>query len=192
MNKFNLLIVIWMWSAVSMGATAKTVINFDIEGGSTAFTAVGKPAMIRIKGEAPAPQGHLRLENGDVSGQLVLNLDDLKTGISLRDEHMKNKYLQTKEFPKAELTIEKVPVPMAGDQKIQLRKDVAFHGMLNLHGRNHSIEGTIDFSGETEHPSVLAHFSVPLSEYGIETPSYAGVKVSDHVEVTVDLKTKRK
>jgi polyisoprenoid-binding protein YceI len=51
-------------------------------------------------------QGEILTQEGKVlARELKVPLETLKTGISLRDEHMRDKYLETTKFPYATLTL---------------------------------------------------------------------------------------
>lgn len=101
-----------MVCSLAVWASVPGQTTLDLKEGGMEFVAIGRPAMIRIKGEGPKPEGNLSISDGNVSGKLLLALDKLKTGIDLRDTHMKDKYLETKKYPQAELTITKCQMPL--------------------------------------------------------------------------------
>jgi polyisoprenoid-binding protein YceI len=98
----------------------------------------------------------------------------------MRDEHMKEKYLQTKEYPNAILKIEKIVLPAGFETKPVTIKDQKFDGVLNLHGKDQKVSGTYSLSDKLE---LTAQFNIKLSDYGIEIPEYLGIKVADNVVV---------
>ena len=155
----------------------------NAKSGEVNFLAVGKPAMIKIKGHAPAPVTKAKIENNKMSVESNLVLNDLDTGIGLRDDHMKENYLQIKQFPTAVLKIENITLPEGFETKPVKIKEQAFEGKLSLHGKEQKVAGTFSLSDTLE---LEAHFTLKLSDYGIEIPEYLGVKVAD--VVTVDTK----
>lgn len=150
--------------------------------GQTTFEAVGKPAMIKIKGEAPAPLALIKTENNKHSLESTLDLNLLTTGIDLRDEHMKEKYLETAKFPKAKLTIDDLNLPANA-------KDQAFKGTLSLHGKEAPVEGTFSFNEKKE---ASAEFKIKLSDFGIEIPEYMGIKVAETVTIKTQIQFENK
>jgi len=86
-------------------ANAKTTYNFKPEMGKVSFKTKGWPSLITIKGESDGFKGQLNEVDQKINGTLSFQLDKLKTGITLRDNHMKDNYLQVKEFPTAELKV---------------------------------------------------------------------------------------
>ena len=148
--------------------------------GETNFLAVGKPAMIKIKGHAPAAETKGRIEADKIFVVSILNLNLLDTGIELRDEHMKEKYLETRLYPEAVLTIEGAKLPAGFEAKPLAFSDYEFSGKLKLHGKEQKIIGTFSMN---ESLLLVAHFSIKLSEFNINIPSYLGINVTDTVAI---------
>lgn len=146
------------------------------------FVAVGKPAMIKIVGESNEVTGSLTSDsNGSFSGTLSLNIKSLKTGIEMRDEHMKEKYLEVEKYPTAYLKVQRLPAPAAGKS---LKN--TFSWPLSLHGIEKNVDVTVDMKNSAEGYSGDAEFSLKLSDYNIAIPTYLGVKVADKVEIKVN------
>jgi hypothetical protein len=165
-----------LWSHASIqfvGIPEKSEVN---------FLAVGKPSMLKIHGKATGPEANLKLEKGNLSGVTKFVLDQLDTGIGLRNQHMKEKYLQTKEFPKAELTILTAAVD-PGFENSMSNGEKPFLGRLKLHGKEQNVSGIFSVSKGI----VMAKFTLKVTDYGIEIPSYLGVTVTDSVDVSVNL-----
>lgn len=157
--------------------------------GKLNFEAVGKPAMIKIKGESSAPQTFLSLNDGKARLESDLDLEQLKTGIDLRDEHMKEKYLETKKYPKAKLVISSLSIPVDWEKNPTNVSLQEFNGTLNLHGKEAPVKGTFTLSDKNE---ANAEFKIKLTDFGIETPDYLGVKVADLVTIKTQILLERK
>lgn len=147
---------------------ADTIKKCDVN-----FTATGSPGFVTIDGEATSPcEGKIEMGAYSlISERIELDLTKLETGISLRDRHMKNKYLEVKKHPKAVLTGLKTP-----DEK-------TFEGMLELHGVKKKISGEYKIEGD----KVYANFKIRLSDYLIKIPSFMGVTVAETVSIRVNL-----
>jgi polyisoprenoid-binding protein YceI len=191
MNITFKLAVLTLVSSVLAQNVSAAVLTSAVEKGKTTFVAVGKPAMLRIKGESKGPEGQLNLEQGKVSGSLSLDLNGLNTGIELRDEHMKKKYLEVEKFAKAELKFNSLTVPelKAGATV----KDMPFEGTLNMHGETKPVKGTAQVNVKDGEYEISAVFTLNLSEFKVDIPSYMGIKVADtvNVEVAAILKEKK-
>lgn len=168
------------WSQASIqlkGVPEKSEVN---------FLAVGKPSMLKIHGKATGATANLKLDKGNISGTSEFALDQLDTGIDLRNQHMKEKYLQTKEFPKAELTILTAAVD-PGFETTLTNGEKPFQGKLKLHGKEQNVTGTFSASNGI----VNAKFSLKVTDFGIDIPSYLGVTVTESVDVSVNLALKK-
>lgn len=161
--------------------------KFSSTEGSVNFLAVGKPSMLKIHGKAPGPKSNLQFENGKLKGVAEFALDSLDTGIALRNQHMKEKYLKTKEFPLAILTLMDTDVGAEFPQTLTVEGEKPFQGKLKLHGVEKDVSGK--FTGKEG--KISASFQVKISDFGIEVPSYLGVTVTDTVDITVDLALKK-
>lgn len=149
-----------------------------------AFKAVGRPSLLKINGEGASVHGRLEVKDGGASGRFEVNLDELKTGIDLRDEHMKANYLKTKEHPKAVLEISSLSLPPAWKPGVTL-SEVPFKGQLTLKGVTKAIEGKVSAKGEAL--ATTAEFTISLNDFAVGVPKYMGVTVADQVTVLVEI-----
>jgi polyisoprenoid-binding protein YceI len=109
-----------------------------------------------------------RLPDGSYKAEhVVIPLTTLTSGIEVRDEHMKNKYLEVQKFPNAEI------VSAVG-------RDGKGSGQLKVKDMIKPVAGTYKIEGSNMHLT----FPVKLSDYKFEKIRYMGVGVKD--EVTVD------
>jgi polyisoprenoid-binding protein YceI len=146
------------------------------------FIAVGKPAMIKIVGESNDLAGSIdESEKDGLSGNLILNVKSLKTGINMRDEHMKEKYLEVEKYPTATLKVQGVPVIASGKD---LKKTISLP--LSLHGVEQNVDVSLDMKNTSGIYSGSAEFTIKLSDFSIKIPTYLGIKVADKVEVKVN------
>jgi len=157
--------------------------------GEINFLAIGKPAMIKIKGVAHAPVTTAKINNNQMFVESILVLNDLDTGIGLRDEHMKNEFLQIKKFPNAILKISNIVLPKGFESHATEIKNQSFEGKLTLHGKEKKVEGTFSLNKSLE---LVAKFNFKLTDFGIEIPNYLGVIVADTVAVDTKINLLKK
>lgn len=162
-------------------------IKFNPADGKTEFLAVGKPAMIKIKGHGNGPEGNLNIDKDLVSGSLTVNLEKLTTEIDLRDEHMKNKYLEVGKYPKAELTFKDFKLPVAFEKLQSSETEVPFTANFTLHGKTQPVSGVAKLTKSGQQLKGEAKFDIKIMQYLESLPSYAGIKVAEDVNVTVQL-----
>jgi polyisoprenoid-binding protein YceI len=104
----------------------------------------------------------------------------MKTGISIRDKHMHEKYLQTADFPSSDLQVPRssLKIPAAGGNVAQ---DAA--GTLTLHGKRKQVNFHYTSSREGSKLKVHGTMHINMNDFGIEVPSYLGVTVKPDVDV---------
>lgn len=155
--------------------------------GDVQFEATGKPSMLKIKGLGEGAIADLKVDKGLLSGTVRFKLSTLDSGIELRDKHMKEKYLQTGEFPEAILTFKNFSLPANWDAKNPVLKETEFQGTLKLHGIEKPISGHFQIADSKM--KMQSDFELNLSDYNIDIPTYLGIKVADTVKVQVHFNT---
>jgi polyisoprenoid-binding protein YceI len=164
---------------VPMGAAAALS---DAGGTHVRFLAIG-PAGMKITGEASTVKV---IEEGP-KVTIVVPLTPLQTGISLRDSHMREKYLEVSKFPDARLSVARsaLKLPQEGASS-----EGDAPGELSLHGRTRPVKVHyhVKLAGGVYQAS--GTLRVDMTEYGIETPGYLGVSVKPGVDITVEFQAK--
>ena len=140
-------------------------------------TAIG----LKFQGKGEGPQGEVNLESG-VVGTFKFKMETLDTGISLRNQHMKEKYLEVAKYPNSELKIEEVVgfKPESADGKYD------FKGVLTVHGVAKPVNGQVTVKKVAETLQIKAEFDTKISYFSIPLPAYAGVALKDDVKVSVE------
>jgi len=151
-------------TAAEVAVVCPLTIGGEFEAKTTAMTGAVTPA-----------------NNGVVNGSFTVDLMKLETGITLRDRHLRNNYLEVQKGPDfavarmVNLKLDRVP------GKGTLR------GLLTLHGQQREVSGTADIQPQGAGYRVEASFPVRISEFQIPEPTYLGVGVKDEVTVRVKL-----
>ncbi|MFM8315617.1 MAG: YceI family protein [Deltaproteobacteria bacterium] len=165
---------------------AKTYPLSSAEGIVT-FTASGTPGNFKINGttekKTSVVTGNVVQDENTLRLESSFELGQLDTGIGLRTSHMKDKYLEVAKFPKATLKINLLSFK-AGQENSAL----PFQGELELHGVKKSIPGTLTIKQLNDSLAMICDFSVNLTDFAIEIPSFAGVTVNNQVPIQVEIK----
>lgn len=175
----------------STAPLAKEGLDLQKANQSVEFFAVGRPSAIKIHGTAKETNGEkpvrgtLKLDSLSVSGTAKIKLDAFDTGMDMRNRHMKEKYLQTQKYPEAEISIAKLSLPEGFRSPKASAEELPFEGTLTLHGTKRPISGTAKVKKEGTALTLDFSFKVPMTDYGIEPPSFMGITVKDDVAVTV-------
>jgi polyisoprenoid-binding protein YceI len=176
------------------GPDESKAVNVSLQpsAGSVEFLATGRPSMLKIHGKGPGPTGHLSVNGRDLSGKIEFELKELNTGIETRDKHMKEKYLEVEKYPVTTLDIQSMKLPITMSELATAAPstfEIPFTGELELHGAKHPVSGKIKLENQKGKPlQVEASFPIKITDYKIEIPSYAGIKIAEDVVVTVNTK----
>lgn len=144
------------------------------------FKATGSPGFLTIDGTGAKFTGNYRIQGEGIFGTFICELKNLKTGLALRDRHMKGKYLEVGKYPRAVLKVNKLITKPGG---------VEFVGDLTLKGKTRMVtgQGTLTHDKKTITKLDL-NFQINLKEYGFEIPEYLGVTVARVVDLRVQYK----
>jgi polyisoprenoid-binding protein YceI len=163
--------------SVSIVAWAKLSKTGDA---STGFKAAG-PAGLTIDGKT----ADMTIADDGTTVTITVPLNNLTTGIGLRDEHMK-KALETGAYPTTTLTVARaaLKIPASGDASGDAP------GQLTLHGTTKpvTVHYTASKSGDTI--NVKGSMTVNVDDYGIKRPSYLGVTVKPEVDINTAFQAK--
>lgn len=154
------------------------------------FEAKGNPSLLSIKGQKGQGSGTLKIEDGGLSGNVSVVLNDFDTDLDTRNEHMKEKYLETGKpgFAEAVLKFNSIALQKDFPEKIKKLEKQIIEAMLTLHGKEKKILCNADLTAEGSEISGKVNFKLKLSDYGIEVPSFAGITIEDEVVVNAQFK----
>lgn len=170
-------------AALSVSLAASAALE-DAGDTDVRFLAVG-PAGMKINGEAPS---NLKAKESDGKLTITVPVHNLKTGIGLRDKHLK-KYLEVSQYPNATLEIERSKLTLPeNDQTVRSSAT----GSFTLHGVTKPLKFTYKAlrTGSDYHVQALA--TVDIRDHKIEVPCYLGVCVEPEVKLKVKLKLREK
>jgi len=182
-----------MASGSLLAGTAAAAVSVDLSKGKreVVFKAVGKPSFLKITGEDEDEKGlsGTVTKDGDrFGGKAIFKLDVLTTGIDLRDEHMKEKYLQTKQHPNAELVIKQLPWGKDDKSDFEEKKG-PFKGEFTVRGVTKPVEGEATVARQSGKIEAEVSFKFKITDYGIELPSFQGVTVAEDVTVELEIES---
>ena len=147
----------------------------ELKNAEVSFTAVGSPSFLRITGEANKLDYVVATEKGGEKFDVFeFPLKELSTGIDLRDEHMKEKYLDVKEYPTALLKFRQQEKSI-----LSFEDKKTLEGTLSLHGQTKAVLIEAQKKGKR----IQAHYEIKLSDFGIKIPEWAGITIADKVSV---------
>jgi polyisoprenoid-binding protein YceI len=145
-------------------------------GGAFAASTTALSGTLTLEGAKPA-----RLV-GDVS----MDLTTIDTGIALRNQHLKENYLEVAKgdgYNKAVLS----DIQLADVSGETFDGTTPFTGTMLLHGVKHQVAGTAEIHSEGTSRRVRAEFPLVLTDWSVTPPEYLGVGVGSRLLVKVTL-----
>ena len=174
-------------SAAAAYADSGWVLELSPASGKTEFRAQGHPSALKIIGTSPGPKGQAQVSlAGGVQGKVTLALDALDTGMSLRNRHMKEKYLEVAKYPEAALSIKKFDLPKGFENDGFKAEAIPFEADLTLHGVTKPVHGTAVVTHKGSELGLDSSFALKISDFQIAVPSFSGITVADEVTVHVE------
>jgi len=174
MRTLSILLALWALPASATELVGTPKVTFEAEGhpGFLTFEGVTSKMTVETKGT-----------------ELVFTvpMNTVETGISLRDEHMRDTYVQTSQFPNATLTLAETGVTWPTDT--QKKTSGTAKGTFTVHGVSKPVEVAYDAKLTKAGIKVIATFPFNTESHGIAIPSYMGVTIEPAMtaKVTVEL-----
>jgi polyisoprenoid-binding protein YceI len=141
------------------------------------FHASG-PAGMAIDGNTP----DVAVQDDGTNVKVVVTLTNLTTGVQLRDDHTRNKYLEVGKYSTATLTVARSALKFPADGGTT-SGDAP--GTMNIHGKDKAITFHYTASKKGAAITVAGSAALDITDYGINVPSYLGVSVKKDVSVDV-------
>ena len=147
-------------------------------GSASATFDVAGPGGMNIHGKTPD------LVASEDAGKVEVKvaLDHLTTGIGLRDQHMRDKYLEVGKYPNATVVVPRKSLHLPSAGKSSSGK---VSGQMTIHGVTQLVTLTYTAKAHGKRVDVDGSTAVDMREYGIDVPSYLGVGVDPHVAINV-------
>lgn len=152
--------------------------------GQATFRATG-PAGFKMEGKTPT----LDVKDDGTTITVTVGLEQLATGISLRDKHMRDKYLEVAKFPTTTLAVPVASLKLpagAGVGEGDATGDYTLHGVTKP--RSFHYKATCDAAGLC---SVEGTMNLNMNEHGVVVPSYLGITVKPDLTVLATFPVKR-
>lgn len=170
--------------------------TFKVDGsGASKIQFVSDAPLEKFTGSSTAISGEIKVDPAkpiEGKGEIKLEVASLKTGLSLRDEHLHGEgWLDAPKFPQAKFAITKITGVSALKPNEAAEAQVV--GKFTLHGVTTDATSTAKvrlIPAEGAKPAslrVLATFKVKLEDHKVSVPSVVALKVAPEVLVNVDI-----
>lgn len=155
-------------AAGALTARAPAKVNFIAQG----------PAGLTIEGSS----SELQVTDRPDALVVTVPLAKLETGISLRDHHMQEKYLESQKYPNAQLAVARSAIKFPGEGQ---STEGTVPATLALHGKSKTVPVHYRATRQGKSLDVKGDLKVDFREFGIEVPVYLGATVKPPVDVNV-------
>jgi len=179
-------------------ASGEQTFNFEDKYGRNQASFFSTTPLEDITGVSNGVMGKVTFNVGDVKslkGSISIPVASIKTGIDLRDEHLKSdNWLDAESYPEITFTIKKVgDVKVTADNKLEAKitGDFTAHGVTKEVVANVTMT-YLDESEQTKQRAsgdllgVQANFNIVLSDYDVEN-MVVGQKVSEDIEISINI-----
>ncbi|MCU1257790.1 MAG: YceI family protein [Bryobacterales bacterium] len=121
-------------------------------------------------------------ETGNASGQVVVDIASGDSGSPPRDHRMHAGVLESKKYPEAVFTPDRVEGALA----VPGTSNVKLHGMFTIHGAEHEMTMNVQARTTPDQLSATITFDIPYVAWGMKDPSKFVFKVDKTVHVSIE------
>jgi polyisoprenoid-binding protein YceI len=200
----SLLAVLVLFTAASFAqgfkvkASGEQTFNFDDKNGRNQVSFNSSAVLETIKGLSNDVKGTVTFKVSDLKtlkGKLSVTVSSIKTGIDMRDEHLRSTgWLDAAAYPEISFEIKKVnSIKSEADNKLVAKVS----GVYTMHGVSKDVIAnvTLTYLDENETTKtrapgdllgVKAELTIKLTDYGISS-KVVGQKVADNIDISVDI-----
>ena len=168
--------------AIALTTVPGYAITFELDPQQTTLAMTFGATLHRVDGSLKVREGRIDIsDSGAASGKIVIDLTTARTGVARRDHKMHEKILESRRFPLAVFTIER----MDGVLNRTGSSDVQLHGRLEMHGVAREVALPARVVSDGHHVSASGILLIPYLEWGMADPSFFVLRVEKQVKVTV-------
>jgi polyisoprenoid-binding protein YceI/cytochrome c1 len=146
-----------------------------------------------INGSSAGVSGTLNFDEAswaNGTGRIRIDLTSFTTGLSLRDEDLRDQFFQVDRFPEAILTLTRLERPSQGILVPGRDGEADAVGTLSLHGRDQAVRipltVQLNEAGGGRDLLVRGHFAVALSDHAIVRPARLFLKLGPVAQVSFE------
>jgi polyisoprenoid-binding protein YceI len=156
---------------------------------------ISRASIQEVEGVTDRIDGYVLLSSERLSTTFVrsetefyfeVDLASLDTGISLRNRHMRDNYLEVRDYPYVTLegSIASVEAAPGGGFRVE------GIGRMGLHGIERVVSTPCEVAEEGEGYRARCAFQVLLSDYGIKIPRVMFLKLANEIQIELDFHLK--
>jgi polyisoprenoid-binding protein YceI len=121
-------------------------------------------------------------DTGRASGQVVVDVASGNSGSDARDSRMHANVLESKKYPEAVFSPDRVDGPLA----VPGSSTAKVHGTFTIHGAAHEVTMDVHTSGTEDQFHATMTFEIPYVAWGMKDPSNFLLRVGKTVQMTIE------
>jgi polyisoprenoid-binding protein YceI len=170
--------------SIAVSAQQSRIMDITFDPASTTIHWTLGAVLHTVHGTFKLKSGvvHLDPRTGEMTGLLVVDATSGESGNSERDQKMHQSVLESSKYG----TITFRPIHLNGTFQPNQTQTLMVDGVLNLHGKDHPLQLTVDLRPTSNAMSVATHFDVPYVQWGLKNPSTFVLRVSKDVSVNIE------
>ncbi len=187
------LLVASLFALIGTSLAENTNFLVKTTGAKQTVQFVSDAPLEKIVGKASDVSGKISVDLANLasgaSGSIRVNLKSLDTGLSLRNQHMRENHLHTNEFPDAVFTITSIISAEPANISAGGTANTLVRGQLELHGvkKQYEMLGQIAYDPAAGSLKVSYKWNILLKDHDIPRPEFLFMKLSDTQQITVEL-----
>jgi polyisoprenoid-binding protein YceI len=197
LKRFITILAVTLFAVVAFGETKTYTITDD---GKNYAMFESQATLETIHGTTTKVAGSIVADPRDAGAAKVeINIDlaSLETGIAMRNQHMRERFLQTSDFPTATFKSVGIVLPKAVEPNKPIEGTI--RGDFTVHGVTKQItvplrvvyipesELTKSSRGPGDWIHATTNFTIKLGDYGIAVPQQLMLKLADSVDIKLDV-----
>ncbi|MGB8031367.1 MAG: YceI family protein [Terracidiphilus sp.] len=169
---------------IAVNAQQSRVMDITFDPASTSIHWTLGAVLHTVHGTFRLKSGvvHLDPRTGEMTGLLVVDATSGESGDSARDQKMHQSVLESSQYG----TITFRPIHLNGTFQSNQAQTLTVDGVLNLHGKDHPLQLTVNLRPNSNAMSVATHFDVPYVQWGLKDPSTFVLRISKDVSVDIE------
>ncbi len=189
----HLLMLACLLAQITTSQAENTNFSLQTTGVKQLVQFISDAPLEKIVGKASEMSGDLSLNlqnlSSGSSGSVTVKMASFDTGLSLRNQHMRENHLHTNEFPDAIFTIKSIVSAEPADISAGGAAHTLLRGELDLHGvkKQYEMLGQIAYDPATGRVTARYNWNILLQDHQIPRPAFLFMKLSETQEVTVEL-----
>ncbi|MBZ5593461.1 MAG: YceI family protein [Acidobacteriia bacterium] len=180
-NALALILITYAATAGTSSATDEIVLELDPAQTEIHFTL---PDILHtVHGTFQLKSGTIRFDpaTGKASGAVIVDVASGASGSAARDRKMHKDVLESRRYPEAVFTPERVEGRFASEGVAELQ----VHGLFKIHGAEHEMIFQTRVENKGDLLVANLHSVMPYAQWGVKNPSTFILRVSDKVQLDI-------